>query len=335
MDLPRVPTFSFTIPSVHDERHLECRLYVPHKTIESTSSWATRGAIVAHPYAPLGGCFDDPIVSFIGGELLQAGYVVGTFNFRGAGNSDGRTSWTAKPELGDYVSFYGFMLHYLHALNTAFTSKRTVASDGELGSEAVVGSDNRVQLVLGGYSFGSLIASHVPDLDVMVDLFGTGTASSTSPIYAIGNEARKFAARSMRHVQPSRADGRADDLKFPRGATAISYLLVSPLLPPVSQLLTLFTALTVTVQGQTSDQARPAGRPADQLSAHRTLALYGDQDTFTSARKLQRWSAELAHLPQSQFRGCQIDGAGHFWREKGVETRARQALLEWLQMGSS
>jgi alpha/beta superfamily hydrolase len=37
---------------------------------------------VAHPYAPLGGCYDDPVVNFIGAQLLQAGYVVGTFNFR-------------------------------------------------------------------------------------------------------------------------------------------------------------------------------------------------------------------------------------------------------------
>jgi hypothetical protein len=37
---------------------------------------------VGHPYAPLGGCFDDPIVNLMGNELLRAGCVVGTFNFR-------------------------------------------------------------------------------------------------------------------------------------------------------------------------------------------------------------------------------------------------------------
>lgn len=49
---------------------------------EPSSSQPLRGAIVAHPYASLGGCYDDPVVSFIGGELLGNGYVVGTFNFR-------------------------------------------------------------------------------------------------------------------------------------------------------------------------------------------------------------------------------------------------------------
>jgi hypothetical protein len=85
MDL-HSPAFSFRLPSVHDNCQLECRLYLPRQlqNIESSTvgSTAIHGAIVAHPYAPLGGCFDDPVVGFIGGELLQAGYIVGTFNFR-------------------------------------------------------------------------------------------------------------------------------------------------------------------------------------------------------------------------------------------------------------
>lgn len=88
MDLP-VPTFSFSIPSINDGVNLECRVYLPNElqnilstTIPVTSRWKPRGAIVAHPYSRLGGCYDDPVVSFIGGELLQAGYLVGTFNFR-------------------------------------------------------------------------------------------------------------------------------------------------------------------------------------------------------------------------------------------------------------
>lgn len=83
MDLP-APTFYFSLPSLNDGTHLECRVYLPTElqNIQSTTTWKPRGAIVAHPYARLGGCYDDPVVSFIGGELLQAGYLVGTFNFR-------------------------------------------------------------------------------------------------------------------------------------------------------------------------------------------------------------------------------------------------------------
>ncbi len=81
MSLPS-PTFSFTIPSVHDDTILKCRLYLPRRHFPLGDGHAPRAAIIAHPYAPLGGCYDDPVVGSVGVVLLQAGYVVGTFNFR-------------------------------------------------------------------------------------------------------------------------------------------------------------------------------------------------------------------------------------------------------------
>lgn len=80
------PNSTFTIPSVHDGIQLDCRIYLPREPQQPDNASQARlikqGAIVAHPYAPLGGCYDDPVVSFVGGELLRSGYVVGTFNFR-------------------------------------------------------------------------------------------------------------------------------------------------------------------------------------------------------------------------------------------------------------
>lgn len=212
------------------------------------------------------------------------------------------------------------MLQYLQQLKHALVG-------------AVPGDDNGgIQLILGGYSFGSLIASHAPDVDVMLDLFRSDTATPSTPVEEIGRVARKIAGASTRHLHPANhpdgGTGDADD-SGPRASPSISisiaYLLVSPLLPPVSQLLTVFSTLSVDVGVRGSVQARP-----DQLSTHSTLALYGDQDTFTSARKLQRWSAEMVRVPQSRFQSCEIGGAGHFWREDGVETRARNRLREWL-----
>ena len=216
---------------------------------------------------------------------------------------------------------YGFMLNYLQELHSTLASSQNIAPN------------EAIHLVIGGYSFGSLIASHVPTPDIMLDLFCNGPTTPTTPIYTIIQAARKIATQSTQHLHPAKQspENNQADQPAPRAATTISYLLVSPLLPPVSQLLTAFSALSVNVGGKASAQARPAGRPTDQLSAHRTLALFGDQDTFTSARKLQRWSAEMGRMPQSGFRGCEIEGAGHFWRENGVETRARRTLQEWLR----
>lgn len=80
------PTFSFTIPSIHDDILLSCRIYnPPHSVLDPVDSsliWVPRGAVVAHPYAPLGGCYDDAVVLSAAAEILKQGFVVGTFNFR-------------------------------------------------------------------------------------------------------------------------------------------------------------------------------------------------------------------------------------------------------------
>ena len=78
------PAFSFTIPSIDDAAALECRIYSPpHSILNSEEfAWDPRGAVIAHPYAPLGGCFDDRVVLSAVAEILQEGFVVGTFNFR-------------------------------------------------------------------------------------------------------------------------------------------------------------------------------------------------------------------------------------------------------------
>lgn len=81
------PHYSFTIPSIHDDTTLDCRIY--HSDIfdysagpDVGSRWRKRGIVMAHPYAPMGGSYDDRVVSIVVDEMLKAGYIVGTFNFR-------------------------------------------------------------------------------------------------------------------------------------------------------------------------------------------------------------------------------------------------------------
>ncbi|CAP93423.1 hypothetical protein EN45_110700 [Penicillium chrysogenum] len=334
MDLPSA-SFSFYLPSIYDGNKLECRIYLPPalQNIESATTWPSRGAIVAHPYATLGGCYDDPVVSFIGSELLQAGCIVGTFNFRGAGGSEGRTSWTAKPELGDYVSFYGFMLQYLHFLKLALAPSEQVDSSKPRKATDGAKSSPDIRLILGGYSYGSLIASHAPTLDTMLDLFQSARATTSTnkatPIHEIRSIAKRIVASSLEQLRVSHSLADAPDLRAL--TTSISYLLVCPLLPPISQFLTVFSTLSLNVKTETPKGPHiPCPRPADQQSTHHTLALFGDQDNFTSAEKLRKWSDEMVHMPCSQFQFRMIDSAGHFWRENGVEVQARHALKEWL-----
>ncbi|PLB54604.1 hypothetical protein P170DRAFT_344400 [Aspergillus steynii IBT 23096] len=338
MYLPQ-PTYTFTIPSVYDGIQLDCRLHVPRQLSapENPHRGPISGAIVAHPYATLGGCYDDPVVNFVGSELLDAGYVLGTFNFRGAGESEGSTSWTARPELADYVSFYGFMLCYLQLLRTRLISSNPEPEDTVDTTQTGSGEGPaKIHLVLGGYSYGSMIASHLPAIGVIADLFENSTPETAS--YQIRREAEKvFALSSDIQKSPDRLSA-SPEASNSKGAlrisrARISYLLISPLLPPINMFLTVFSKLSLIVGAQTSAEGRhiPCPKPTDQLRANPTLAIYGSHDTFTSTNKLRQWSEELARVPGSQFQSAEIDGAGHFWREHGAESEARATLREWLR----
>ena len=78
------PALTFTIPSLHDGTTLDCRIYHPLSLNPSPRSptWQRHAAIVAHPYAPLCGSYDDPVVEAVGVQLLRKGFLVATFNFR-------------------------------------------------------------------------------------------------------------------------------------------------------------------------------------------------------------------------------------------------------------
>lgn len=81
------PALTFTIPSLRDGTVLDCRVYHPASltsTKVSTRSWQRHAAVLAHPYAPLGGSYDDSILESVAARLLRAQFLVGTFNFRWA-----------------------------------------------------------------------------------------------------------------------------------------------------------------------------------------------------------------------------------------------------------
>lgn len=80
---------------------------------------------------------------------------------RGAHGSGGRTSWSGKAELGDYVAFYGFMLCYMNSV---------LAEIGHDVPESH-GGHHVPKLILGGYSYGSLIASCLPPVELVSMLF--------------------------------------------------------------------------------------------------------------------------------------------------------------------
>jgi hypothetical protein len=82
--MENIPVYCFTIPSVADGTLLDCRIYHPDslQDAQSTQQRTRKAALIAHPYAPLGGSMDDAVVAIVVDQLLDLDFVVGTFNFR-------------------------------------------------------------------------------------------------------------------------------------------------------------------------------------------------------------------------------------------------------------
>ncbi|KAF1934170.1 uncharacterized protein M421DRAFT_97155 [Didymella exigua CBS 183.55] len=190
MRAPSEPHYSFTIPSIHDDTTLDCRIYHPDIFDYSTrndaeAQWRKRGIAIAHPYAPMGGSYDDRVVGIVVEEMLKAGYVVGTFNFRGAHGSKhkGRTSWSGRPELDDYTSFAACFIHYMSLIHpfpapdTIFTPDQSpVRPPPRQESGSLPGESPLV--ILGGYSYGSLILRHLPSVLSISQRFSNPLAGS-------------------------------------------------------------------------------------------------------------------------------------------------------------
>ncbi|GAA5936983.1 Mim2p [Sporobolomyces koalae] len=115
-------------------------------TVHVADSRRTRQqiALVAHPWGRLGGNRKDHMVVSISRELQNKGYTVVRFDTRGSGDSEGAPSWTGSTEAQDFETMLNSVL--LPLLETS-------------NSGSTPASPTNVDLVLCGYSFGSLLAS--------------------------------------------------------------------------------------------------------------------------------------------------------------------------------
>ncbi|KAJ3479880.1 hypothetical protein NLG97_g8207 [Lecanicillium saksenae] len=127
------PALTLTIPSVHDGLSLDCRIYHPAslRAISRAPPWKKHAAVLAHPYAPLGGSYDDPVIEIVGAKILEEGYLLATFNFRGAGHSAGKTSWTSRAERCDFQSVIAFLAYYMHHLDPFKNAAESTVEEAE------------------------------------------------------------------------------------------------------------------------------------------------------------------------------------------------------------
>lgn len=311
----------------------------------------------------------------------------------------------------DYISFIGLFVHYLNDIESHDSSvdkpsliQSRAPPPGLTPSEFTSATTSvpitpnlpGVLLILGGYSYGSLIASHLPSIDAILEKFtniangsveaeirlraqslstqwnkevhesrmGQGLRANhklggPSRLSFGGEETEPGSTRTSRESRRSldvirRSVDRSRKLilrtqcaqvetsneahfgftKIPEPQTC--YLLISPLLPPISSLLTMFSRLSGPFSSKgdarsSQSKHKTSSTTEEQLVNHPTLAIYGDSDLFTSRKNLRKWAEGLSERPSSMFRYREIDGAGHFWQEQGVDAKMRASLREWLQ----
>jgi len=267
-------------------------------------------AILAHPYAPFGGSSSDPVLALTTSVLLSSGFIVLTFDFRGAGRSGGKTSWTAAAEMQDYLGVMAFGVAYVRRLYVSLAGSG--AAEGESSDCGWHdGGTEPLSIVLGGYSYGALVVQEACKGSFRPT--AGGSASQTLLEEQAQTLADDHLKRSGQWQQPV-----VRQLWSP--ATSFSYLFISPLLQP------LRAALTLQVWGLDPDKANP-GRPL-------TLAVFGGQDGITSSRRLEDWAR--ARKRYNPFLTSQVvEEAGHFWREPGVSGKLQEAIRKWLDEAPS
>lgn len=93
----------------------------------------------------------------------------------------------------------------------------------------------------------------------------------------------------------------------------VGYLLVSPLQGLVNSLATLWTSKCWKEKDSISENEM-------KFTVDPTLAIFGDDDVFVSAKRLRAWAEKITDASKEggncQFRYTEVSGAGHFWHDR-------------------
>jgi len=226
---------------------------------------------------------------------------------RGAGDSDGRTSWSGKPELVDYVSFARFFLHYMLHFSKAYD----VSQPPEAPNRKVL------NIILGGYSYGSMITQQVlPAGDILKQFsnLATSTEKAVDFLWTCEKEIERLGGNLPSGFGIQKLEDRR---------IQSHYLLISPLMSPVTFSLAPFSGWLSGQSAQQDDELHLIKCP--------TLAVFGGKDCFTSGKRLRQWAEKLKQRKDSNFRYEEIFDAGHFWREPGVASKLQDVVHKWIQ----
>jgi alpha/beta superfamily hydrolase len=110
----------------------------------------------------------------------------------------------------------------------------------------------------------------------------------------------------------------------------VAYVLVSPLQGLVTKLATLWTFKSRRKESSTTKQGPSECGAEEKLVLNDTLAVFGDEDVFSSSKNLHTWAEKLHEKKDSKFVYAEVSGAGHFWHEEGVVDELRQYISRFV-----
>ncbi|TGZ81856.1 hypothetical protein EX30DRAFT_330465 [Ascodesmis nigricans] len=315
------------IPSLHDANPLETILQAPDY---NTVPFRRQIAIVAHPYAVLGGSLHDFVVTHLAATLLEVGFVVVTFNFRGAGRTKGRTSWTGRPERGDYAAVAAWALQFIRNL-----AEPPVSSANGLAEQKVPQEQARenINLLLAGYSYGALIAASCPPLSALEEAiehppskeFGTS-------VVAAAKSARRWHDSHSNTTRTSYSGHRPrmslDAPMAPSPAPPpllsrpvnIRYLLISPVLSWLAP-----TILALRLPWEKVPSVLDVQHAKERSQG--MMVVWGGKDTFTGVSAYQDLQQRMRR-EWDGFVGVEVLAAGHFWAEPDIST-VQARIKKW------
>ncbi len=141
------------------------------------------------------------------------------------------------------------------------------------------------------------------------DSSGHNSSGGSSPSVELASPL-EAALEKAEHPGSEKDDISCHDIK-------VSYVLISPLQGLVTKLATMWSKTLGPKTKASSSKTKDASYDMEKkLIENDTLAIFGDEDIFSTSKKLRLWADRLGSEQNSRFRQVEITGAGHFWHEK-------------------
>lgn len=216
----------------------------------------------------------------------------------------------------DYRSLVYFLVVYLMQMRSQ------LAADGEPPVDPM-------HLVFAGYSYGSMIASRIHGPQTVNQILGEHRPSPAAydrRTRAIHAQATKLVTEKVRSINGEENDYMATSESIGldpfKELIQPSHLLVSPILPPITGLLTPLSGRSL---------FRTNAKEYEHLTTHPTLAIWGSEDVFTSTARLRSWATSLTTLADGpcQFKWSDVDRVGHFWQGLSDLNSLRGHIQRW------